>query len=166
YHLGGWQHGNGAMYVLFNQKTSIGILPKKLGVYLHSKGRVPWLRATFIDGENQKRIINLTEESTEWYGWKYIDGTIGEDWPTPIYLDSIYAVEVDKQYREDNTYQGSLIFGSIYFVLVDDVDKKGPYFHDQAADTTRIYTPNVDGEIYVYYEMSGVDPDSVRLLIY
>ncbi|HLR65404.1 MAG TPA: Ig-like domain-containing protein [Pseudogracilibacillus sp.] len=161
----GWTKGNGAIYITFNKQYKTYKRPRKLGVFVHSDGIVPWLRANIRDGNGQLRTVNLTEETLSWHGWKYVDADIGDDWPTPLYLERIYVVEVDKAYRGDPIYRGSILFSNINFIYIDDIDKKGPSFHDLSSYRRKIYTDLIYEQIEVTDEQSGIDETSIEVYL-
>ena len=165
YHLGGWKNGNGAMYIDFKENLTVSMRPLKLGVWVYGDGKVPWLRATFRDGVDDRKTVNLTEGSINWTGWKYVDGCIDDTWQMPIRLEQIYAVEVDKTYREDAEYGGVIYFDDIRFVYVDDEDLKGPVFSDIQPEQDVVYTNTFSISAKVMDDMTGVDPSTICVLV-
>src|SRR5699024_10857790 len=116
YHFGGWTSGNGAMYIIFKENLTAVERPFKLGLWVYGDGKSPWLRATLIDGLNDRKTVNLTDGNIDWIGWKYLDVAIDSGWHLPIKLEQIYAVEVDKAYRGRSTCKGVIYVDHIRFV--------------------------------------------------
>jgi len=167
YHLGGWTTGNGAMYIQFKEKleTKTDDMPLSLALWVHGDGNVPWLRATLIDGEGSRKIMNLTEGSINWKGWKYVDAAIDNSWPLPITLEKIYAVETDKSLQGRDDVYGDIYFNTIQFVYKEDFDLKGPEFKHVHPKDPVIYTDSFVFSAQVYDDQSGVDPDSIQVKV-
>src|SRR5690625_1977784 len=165
YHFGGWTTGNGAMYIQFKDspQTKIETAPLSLALWVHGDGEVPWLRATLIDGEGSRKIMNLTEGPLHWEGWKYVDAAIDDNWPLPITLEKIYAVETDKSLQGRTDVQGDIYFNTIQFVYQEDFDLKGPEFKQVHPMGPTIYTDSFVFSAQVYDDQSGVDPDSIEV---
>src|SRR5690625_2717320 len=116
YDFGGWTSGNGGMYIVFKRKLVSTQRPVKFGLWVYGDGHSPWLRATFIDGNGARKIVNLTEDSIDWVGWKYVDLPIASNWSLPIRLEQIYAVETNKDLQGNENYKGELYFDQLRFV--------------------------------------------------
>jgi predicted phosphodiesterase len=163
YHFGGWTTGNGAMYILFNEKKMTKIRPVKLGMWIHGDGKSPWIRATLIDGFGERKTVNLTEKNIDWVGWKYVDAPIDPTWALPLSLEQIYAVETDKSLVGDSTYKGEIRFDQIRFVYIDDEDLVGPIFSNFLPAEDVIYHNTFTLSVQVFDEMTGVDPETILL---
>lgn len=161
YDYGDWKFGNGAMYVKFKEDLVTNRLPVKFSLWMYGNGKVPWLRATFMDGTGAKKTVNLTEKSFNWTGWKYLDVPIDSNWALPIKLDQIYAVETDKTHRGDANYKGEFFLDRLRFVYVDDEDLKGPTFSHIHPEGEVIYQDKFTFSVKVTDNMSGVNPNSI-----
>src|SRR5690625_5118092 len=69
YDFGGWTSGNGGMYIVFKRKLVSTRRPIKFGLRAYGDRHSPSRRATFVDGNGAREIVNLTEASTAWVGW-------------------------------------------------------------------------------------------------
>lgn len=165
YNFSGWEKGNGAMYIHFNHNTKTYKRPKKIGVFVTSQGYVPWLRMVLLDGNGQKRLVNLTECSLSWNGKKYVDADIPSDWPLPIQLKTIYAVEVDKQYRLSEKINGQLQFSDIQFIYDEVFDWKGPRIEEEKSFPQTIYGNSKQFSMMIIDEQTGVDDDSIWITL-
>lgn len=165
YDFSGWQTGNGAMYIHFKEQLITHQRPVKLSLWVHGDGDSPWLRATLIDGEGERKIINLTDGAINWHGWKYVDASIDSDWPLPLQLEQIYLVETDKRFQGDASKRGRVCFDHLCYVYVDDVDLIGPTFTDIAPQGLIVYQDAFSFSTIVHDAMSGVDPMSIRVLV-
>src|SRR5699024_8616918 len=123
------------------------------------------LRATLIDGEGSRKIMNLTEGPLHWEGWKYVDAAIDDNWPLPITLEKIYAVETDKSLQGRTDVQGDIYFNTIQFVYQEDFDLKGPEFKQVHPMGPTIYTDSFVFSAQVYDDQTGVDPDSIQVKV-
>lgn len=165
YNFGGWLSGNAAMPVKFNEKLSTLIMPKKIAIWIYADGKVPWLRATIIDGLDERKTVNLTDESLEWQGWKYLEGSINSSWGLPLRVEQIYAVETDKQYQGIAEYRGFMFFDHLQFVYRDDEDLIGPVFSNTYPKKTHVYQDIFNFHTMLTDEVSGVDPNSIVMKV-
>lgn len=165
YHLGGWKTGNGAMYILFKEALFTEKRPIKFGIWVYGNGEVPWLRAVFIDGAGEYKTVNLTEKKMSWFGWKYLDANISFNWHLPLRLSQIYAVEVDKSYREDPGYSSTFYIDVLQFVYVNDIDLKGPYFSDIYPEKDYIYQDTFEFSARIADEITGVVAESISVKV-
>ncbi|NME06137.1 metallophosphoesterase [Psychrobacillus sp. BL-248-WT-3] len=165
FNYGGWVKGNGAMYIKFKKKLVTQQMPKKLAVWVHSDGKTPWLRATIIDGDNERKIINLTNQNISWNGWKYLDVELEQNWKLPLRLEQIYAVETNLVNQKDSSINGKFYLDHITFVYVDDQDLTGPIFSDILPQKEKIYRNSFVFSAVVSDDMSGVDFDSLIMKI-
>ena len=161
----GWVKGNGAMYIKFNNRLVTEQRPKKLAMWIHSDGKTPWLRATLIDGDNERKIVNLTKGNISWQGWKYLDAEIDQNWKLPLRLEQIYAVETNLSYQKDSSINGKFHIDQILFVYVDDQDLSGPVFSDVLPKKETIYQNSFVFSTVVSDAMSGVDLESIEMKI-
>ncbi|MFC0302589.1 metallophosphoesterase [Virgibacillus soli] len=165
YHFGGWTAGNGAMYIIFKDNLITKSRPLKLGMWVHGDGKSPWLRAVIVDGEGQRKTINLTDGNIDWFGWKYVDAPLDATWPLPFTLEKIYAVEIDKSLVGNADYKGDIYFQQIRFVYIDDEDLTGPTFHHVYPKENVMYRRAFVLSVQVSDDKSGVDPTTIRMLV-
>src|SRR5699024_11236356 len=100
--------------------------------------------------------MNLTEGPLHWEGWKYVDAAIDDNWPLPITLEKIYAVETDKSLQGRADVQGDIYFNTIQFVYQEDFDLKGPEFKQVHPMGPTIYTDSFVFSAQVYVDQTGV----------
>lgn len=165
YHFGQWTTGNGAMYIQFKENLQTDSMPVKLAMWVYGDGKSPWLRATLLDGEGSRKIVNLTEGNSDWVGWKYVDAEIDKNWKLPLRLEKIYAVETDKTRQGNPDVQGDIYFDLIQFIYKDDVDFKGPEFTEIYPKESVIYKNSFTFSARVFDDMSGVDSGSIRVKV-
>jgi predicted phosphodiesterase len=165
YDFSGWKHGNGAMYILFNEKLITKRLPKKLSMWIFGDGKSPWLRATIFDGAGEKKTVNLTENNIDWIGWRYIDVPIDSSWQLPIRLHQIYAVETDKRYQGCGDYKGSFYIDYLRFVYIDNEDWSGPVFSELRPTTDTVFNNKFLFSVKITDEKSGVNPSSIIMKV-
>lgn len=165
YNFSGWLSGNGAMIIKFKEDLGTDILPCRFGLWVYGDGKSPWLRAIFVDGEGERKTVNLTPENIDWHGWKYLDVPIDSNWRLPLRLDQIYAVETNKIFQADPNCCGVIYFDRLRFVYVDDEDLTGPRFSDISPKSDVVYKDTFTFYTTVTDEMSGVDPKSIVLKI-
>lgn len=161
YHFGEWLKGNGAMYVLFKENIASSRRPVKFGLWVYGDGKSPWLRAVFMDGNGERKTVNLTKANIDWVGWRYVDAAIDQSWELPIKLEQIYAVETDKKLQGDASYAGEIYFDQLRFVYIDDEDLIGPIFTEVFPKEERVYQQTFTFSTKVVDDMSGVDPESI-----
>ncbi|GAB2569291.1 hypothetical protein GCM10026983_40050 [Gracilibacillus alcaliphilus] len=167
YDFGGWIDGNGAIYICFKQAPASYRRPERLGLWVRGDGHSPWLRATLIDGEGMKKVVNLTKAGIDWVGWKYVEAPLPSTWPLPIRLDRIYAVETDKTKRKDAIFQGSFYLDNIRYVYQDERDLVGPSFSQSFPEHSYsvMYANSFLFSTKVEDTQSGVNPATIRVLI-
>src|SRR5690625_1066067 len=165
YDFGGWTSGNGGMYIVFKRKLVSTQRPIKFGLWVYGDGHSPWLRATFMDGNGARKIVNLTDDSIDWVGWKYVDLPIASSWSLPIRLEQIYAVETNKALQGNENYKGELYFDQLRFVYVDNEDLVGPVFTNISPEGDAVFQSSFTFSALVTDEMSGVDPGSICFLV-
>ncbi len=165
YHFGGWQSGNGAMYIRFKEGLITERMPKKLGVWVFGDGHSPWLRATLLDGNGERKWVNLTNENINWKGWKYVDTPIDSQWTLPLQLEQIYAVEKNKELQGDTQYTGCIYMDHIRFVYEDSEDLVGPEFYDISPSFPVIYKDHFTFSAKVVDVQTGVDPKSIWMTV-
>lgn len=160
-----WVTGNGAMYIKFKKKLVTEQRPKKLALWVHSDGKTPWLRATVIDGNNERKVINLTKGKISWRGWKYLEEVIDQNWKLPLRLEQIYAVETNLAYQKDSSINGKFYLDQIQFVYVDDQDLCGPTFSDILPKKEKVYSNSFVFSVVLSDLKSGVDPNSIKMKV-
>lgn len=165
FNFGGWITGNGAIYIKFKKELVTEQRPKKVAVWVHSDGKTPWLRATIIDGNNERKILNLTKGNISWRGWKYLDAEIEQNWKLPLRLEQIYAVETNKAYQKHSSINGKFYLDQILFVYVDDQDLAGPIFSDILPEKEKLYSNSFIFTAVVSDLMSGVDLNSIIMKV-
>lgn len=165
YNFGGWTSGNGAMYIQFKRRLISMQQPVKFGLWVYGDGNSPWLRATFMDGNEERKIVNLTDDSIDWVGWKYVDIPIDSNWTLPIGLEQIYVVETNKELRGNAHYKGELYFDQLRFVYIDDEDLVGPNFTNVYPQEDSVFQSSFTFSAMVTDDMSGVDPDSICFVV-
>ena len=165
YNLSGWLSGNGAMFIKFKDLLSTKRMPRKLGVWVYGDGKIPWLRASILDGLGESKTVNLTVGNGSWFGWKYLDASIDENWTLPLQLQHIYAVEIDKAHQGNPNYCGVFFLDHLRFVYIDDEDLSGPTFSNTYPDKDLIYTDTFTFHTIVTDDMSGVDPTSILVKV-
>ncbi len=161
YNFGGWLTGNGAMFIKFTDNLSTSIMPRKLGMWVYADGEIPWLRASIVDGLGERKTVNLTDGNMRWSGWKYLDAAIDKNWKLPLQLDYIYAVEIDKAYQGDSSYNGLFYINQLRFVYIDDEDLSGPTFSKIYPERDLVHKDTFTFYATVTDDMSGVDPTSI-----
>ncbi|QGM29716.1 hypothetical protein GI482_04695 [Bacillus sp. N3536] len=165
FNFGGWVTGNGAMYIKFKKELLTEQRPKKIAMWVHSDGKTPWLRATIIDGDNERKVVNLTDGNISWRGWKYLDAEIEQNWKLPLRLEQIYAVETNMIYQKDSSINGKFYLDQILFVYVDDQDLSGPVFSDILPEKEKVYSNSFVFSAVVSDFMSGVDLNSIIMKV-
>ena len=165
FNYGGWVKGNGAMYIKFKKKLVTEHRAKKLAMWVHSDGNTPWLRATILDGNNERKIINLTNGNLSWTGWKYLDAELEQNWKLPLRLEQIYAVQTNKENQKDSSINGKFYLDQLTFVYVDDQDLAGPIFSDILPQKEKIFSNSFIFSTVVSDLMSGVDFHSIIMTI-
>lgn len=165
YHFGDWITGNGAMMIGFKEVLDTTEMPCKLGVWIHSDGKTPWLRAGILDGDGERKTIDLTAGKLSWTGWKYLDASIDPDWSLPLQVEQIYAVETDKTFQGDSSYQGVFYMDQLRYVYIDDTDLSGPEFTHIQPEKAVVYKRNFIIRATITDAMSGVNPESIRMKI-
>lgn len=165
FNFGGWVTGNGAMYIKFKKELLTEQRPKKIAMWVHSDGKTPWLRATIIDGDNERKVVNLTKGNISWRGWKYLDAEIEQNWKLPLRLEQIYAVETNMIYQKDSSINGKFYLDQILFVYVDDQDLSGPVFSDILPEKEKVYSNSFIFSAVVSDYMSGVDLNSILMKV-
>lgn len=163
YHFGGWQSGNGAMYIRFKESLITERKPEKLGVWVYGDGHSPWLRATLLDGNGERKWLDLTNGNINWKGWKYVDAAIDPQWASPLRLEQIYAVELNKELQGQKEYTGCLYLDQIRFVYDDSEDLTGPEFYDVYPSSPVIYKDHFTFSAKVVDTQTGVDPNSIQM---
>ncbi|GIN69999.1 hypothetical protein J14TS2_04740 [Bacillus sp. J14TS2] len=163
YHFGGWQSGNGAMYIRFKESLITERKSEKLSVWVYGDGYSPWLRATLLDGNGERKWLNLTNGNIDWTGWKYVDAAIDPQWAFPLRLEQIYAVELNKELQGQKEYTGYLYLDHIRFVYDDSEDLVGPEFYDIHPSSPVIYKDRFTFSTKVVDLQTGVDPNSIRM---
>lgn len=165
FNYGGWVKGNGAMYIKFKKKLVTEQMPQKLALWIHSDGNTPWLRATILDGNNERKTINLTNDNLRWNGWKYLDAELDQNWKLPLRLEQIYAVETNTINQKDSSINGKFYLDHLTFVYVDDQDFSGPIFSDILPQKEKVYSNSFVFSAVVSDLQSGVDFDSLIMKI-
>ncbi|MEK5069452.1 metallophosphoesterase family protein [Sporosarcina sp. FSL K6-1508] len=161
YNFSGWLSGNGAMFIKFKDNLSTDVMPRKLGIWVYSDGKTPWLRASILDGFDGRKTVNLTAGNINWQGWKYLDAPLDKNWKLPLRLEHIYAVEIDKAYQGDSSYNGIFYIDHLRFVYIDDEDLSGPTFSNIYPKKDLVYKDSFTFHATATDDMSGVDPNSV-----
>ena len=165
FNFGGWVTGNGAMYIKFKRELVTEQRPKKIAMWVHSDGKTPWLRATIVDGNNERKVINLTNGNISWIGWKYLDAEINQNWKLPLRLEQIYAVETNIVYQKDSSINGKFYLDQILFVYVDNQDLSGPIFSDILPEKEKVFSNSFIFSTIVSDYMSGVDLNSILMKV-
>ena len=149
------------MFIKFKDGLRTSSMPRKLGVWVYSDGKTPWLRATIVDGSGERKTINLTSGNISWHGWKYLDATIDSNWKLPLKLEQIYAVEIDKAHQGNLNYNGIFYIDQLRFVYIEDEDLSGPTFSNIHPERNLVYKDSFTFYATVTDNMSGVDPNSI-----
>lgn len=146
-----------------DSKFQTQLRPKKLGMWVYGDGKAPWLRAIIVDGNGQKRTLDVAS-SIYWTGWKYVDVAIPQDVPLPISLSYIYMVETNKKLN----FQGTVYFDDIRFSYADTTDMKGPTFSSVTFDgetVDTIYKAETSIAVSLSDDMTGVEPSSITVTL-
>lgn len=165
YHFGGWVQGNGPMPIIFKDPLTTYKRPHKFSLWVYGDRKSPWLRAVFVDGNNERKTVNLTSENVNWHGWKYIDVEIDSSWALPLTLEQIYSVETNKELQGDASYQGELYFDQLRFVFIDDEDFSGPEFKETVPEKDVVYQDHFTFRTRIIDEDSGVHAESIVMKV-
>jgi len=161
YDYSGWKTGNGAMYIHFQTKKETETMPVSVGAWVYSEGEVPWLRLVLVDGKGERKTLNLTEHTMTWHGWKYVEAEVNPNWSLPLYVETLYAVEVDKTKQGKSSYHGTFYINRLRFLYSDEIDLQGPYFKNVFPKGGKVYQNSFLFKANIYDDKSGVDDQSI-----
>lgn len=165
YDYGGWKSANGAMPIKFKDVLQTEDQPVKVGLWVYGQGEVPWLRMTLLDGNGERKTVNLTLETMNWYGWKFVDAKIDPAWTLPIQVEQIYAVEIDHQKRGNPQIAGAFYLDDLRFIYEENEDFKGPLFDHTKPKGEVVYKDTFTFRTTIHDDMSGVDASTIIMKV-
>jgi len=106
--------GTKAGYVLFGSSgIPIAGQPQSLRVNVLGDNSLNWLRAEFVDGKGETKVIDLAK-AINWSGWKTLTADLG-GLNFPVTLKRIYAVDI-AQGQDERAAVGSIALDDLSFL--------------------------------------------------
>jgi hypothetical protein len=166
YNMVGGQSGTAGCYLQSNPPIKIDGYPTAIGLWVYGDGQGHWLRGMLKDGTGATFDVDFTEKDRDgvnWYGWKYVEGTIPQDKIGPLY---IYM-----PIRYIETYNRKKTDGVLY---IDNIRLIYGYKRDDLLPPVIMAISPVDGSVLTGYtnirvtvsdDDSGIDADRIKFYV-